>query len=83
MVTLEPNDDFEIRNYQDLEDTDENVSDVVTQELTDDPTETLGVDPNELKAELDKYSFEDGKSGSDDRREQIEDLDDDGPSQDE
>ncbi len=76
-VQLTPNDDFEIRNTTD------DSEDIITEELTDDPSEMLGVDPKELANELNKYDFENGRKGNDDRREEMEDLDEDGESQDE
>jgi len=76
-VQLTPNDDFEIRNTTD------DSEDIITEELTEDPSEMLGVDPKELANELNKYDFENGRKGNDDRREEMEDLDEDGESQDE
>lgn len=68
-------DDFKLQNYQDDLTTDDNVADPIIDEETDDPTEELGVNRNEFKKELDKYDFDEGGHGDDDRREEIEDLD--------
>src|SRR4051812_44683932 len=78
-----PDDDLQLQNYQDDLDTSSSIHDPVIDEETDDPTEELGVDPNEFKKELDQYVFGDaglasdsGKQ-SDDRMEQLEDIDQD------
>lgn len=76
-----PDDDLTLQNYQDDLDTDNEIRDPIIDEETDDPTEELGVDPKEFKAELDKYDFDEAGHGDDDMREAIEDLDDDGSSQ--
>ena len=75
-----PDDELELQNYQDDLDTSSSIHDAFTTEH-DDPTAELGVDPHALKEELDHYSFEDGgraEDEDDDRREQLEDLDEDG-----
>jgi hypothetical protein len=68
-------DDSKIQPFQDDLNTDENVVDPITHELTDDPTEELGVDPKEFKRELDKYDFDEAGHGDDDMREEIESRD--------
>ena len=73
-------DDLTLQNYQDDLDTSSKTHDPVIDEETDDPTEELGVDPKEFKNELDKYDTEnvgDDDSESDDRREELEDYDQD------
>ena len=75
-----PDDDLTLQSYQDDLDTSSSITDPVMQELTDDPTEELGVDPKEFKKELDLYAFEDGIGGrenedEDNRREDIESRD--------
>ena len=74
-----PDDDLTLQNPQDDLDTTTSY-DRVTHELTDDPTEELGVDPKEFKKELDHYAFEDSSGGQetddeDNRREDIESRD--------
>lgn len=71
------NDDYQVQNYQDDVTTDDNVRDKISDELTDDPTKELGVNPNEFKAELDSYAGDSTDDDDDDRREEIEDLDED------
>lgn len=68
-------DDLDLQNYQDDLDTSVGIPDPVIHEESDDPTEDLGVDPEEFKEELDKYDFDDVGHGDDDRREDIEDRD--------
>ena len=70
-----PDDDLQLQNYQDDLDTDNEIKDPIMDEESDDPTEILGVDQKEYKEELDKYDFDEAGHGNDDRREQIEDLD--------
>ena len=70
-----PNDDLQLQNYQDDLDTSSSISDPVIDDNTDDPTEILGVDLKEFKKELDHYDFDEAGHGDDDRREQIEDMD--------
>jgi hypothetical protein len=72
------NDDLTLQNYQDDLDTSSSIHDPVIDEETDDPTEELSVDPKEFKQELDHYDFDDTTRGEDDRREDIEDRDEDG-----
>lgn len=70
-------DDYTPQNYQDEIDTDDNVNDHITQELTDDPTQELGVNPNEFRDELNKYVDDGNDTDNEDRREDIEDIDGD------
>lgn len=72
-----PDDDLQLRGYQDDLDTGSSISDAATHDLTDDPTKTLGVNPKEFKKELDRYDFEksDDDEDEDDRREDIESRD--------
>jgi len=73
-----PDDDLQLQGYQDDLDTNGSLTDPITHELTDDPTEELGIPPEELANELDKIAFEnshDEDDGEDDRREDIESLD--------
>ncbi len=73
-----PDDDLQLQNYQDDLDTSSSIHDPIIDEETDDPTEILGVDPKEFKKELDNYDFGNGAgNSSDDRREQLEDMDQD------
>lgn len=72
--STDQNDDVELHTYQDDLTTDDSVSDPIMNEESDDPTQDLGIDPEEFKNELDKY---DTDSTSDDRREDIEDRDED------
>ena len=71
-----PDDDLTLQNYQDDLDTSSSIAGPVIDEETDDPTEELGVNPEEFKKELDKYDFDEVGKGDDDMREAIEDLDD-------
>ena len=73
-----PNDDLTLQNYQDDLDTEGSIRDPIIDEETDDPTEELGVSPNEFKKELDKYDFDEAGHGDDNMREEIEDADEDG-----
>jgi len=76
-----PDDDLQLRGYQDDLDTGGSIADSVTHDLTDDPTKTLGVSRKEFKKELDRYDFEnsdddnDDDDEEDDRREDIESRD--------
>lgn len=74
-----PDDELQLRGYQDDLDTGSSITDAAMHDLTDDPTEVLGVDPREFKKELDRYDFENSNDGStsedDDRREDIESRD--------
>lgn len=70
-------DDIKLHTYQDDLTIDDTVNDPLMNELNDDPTEELGVDPKEFKAELDKYTDEGNDTDDEDRREEIEDIDGD------
>lgn len=70
-------DDIKLHTYQDDLTVDDNVKDIASDELGDDPTEDLGVNRNEFKAELDKYDDAGNESDDEDRREDIEDIDGD------
>lgn len=73
-----PNDELQLQNYQDDLDTSGRFHDRVLDEETDDPTELLGVDRGAFKEELDEYAFEEsGAEENEDRRETMEDLDQD------
>lgn len=73
-----PDDELQLQNYQDDLDTSSRFHDPLLDEETDDPTELLGVDRKEFKNELDQYAFEEsGVEENEDRRETIEDLDQD------
>jgi len=75
--TSAQNDDYQVRMYQDEVDTDADNTDPVIPEETDDPTQVLGVPPDELSDELDK---EDMSDDHEDMREYIEDQGDDDDS---
>jgi hypothetical protein len=70
-------DDIKLHTYQDDLTTDDNVKDVASDELTDDPTKELVVNRNEFKAELDKYDDDKTDDENQDNREEIEDIDGD------
>ena len=74
---LRNDDDIKLHTYQDDTTTDDNVKDLISDELTDDPTEELGVDRNEFKAELDKLDDDKTDDENADSREEIEDIDGD------
>lgn len=78
-IPLDPADDtnIQLHNYQDDIDADDTITDPIMDENTDDPTVILGVSPKEFKNELDNYDIDELGHGDDDRREQIEDLDED------
>ena len=60
--------------YQDDLDTDDSKVDPIMDEETDDPTEELGVPPEEFKRELDDIDVDET---TDDKRETMEDMDED------
>ncbi len=66
--------------YQDDFDTGDNRTDPIIDEETDDPTVALQIPANEFKDELDKYDFSGVDGGDDDRREELEDKDEDNPA---
>lgn len=77
-------DNYQPQSYQDDLATDDNTPDPAMQDLTDDPTDELGVDPDAFGEELKKYTDEDlqaDEMGDDedeleDRGSLIEDEDD-------
>ena len=78
---MQDDEDFKLQSYQDDLATDD-TPDPIMQEEGEDPSEELGVPPEELRAELDK-EFDDQDEIDDDdidihddERENIEDLDD-------
>lgn len=70
-------DDFDVRTYEDELDNDDDDTDPIMAEETDDPTRELGVPSEELKRELDKLDpeGEDDSYDDEDMREYIEDQD--------
>jgi hypothetical protein len=70
-------DDIKLHTYQDDLNTDDTTTDPIIDELNDDPTEALGIDPKEFKNELDKYVDEGNDTDDEDRREDIESIDGD------
>ncbi len=72
---MNDDDDIQLKSYQD--DLDENSTpDPFMEEEGEDPSEELGIPPDELKDELDK------EDDDEDRASLIEDLDDDGKEKD-
>jgi hypothetical protein len=75
---------YQPQSYQDDLNTDDDVADPFMTEEGDDPTETFGVPPSELAAELDKEEDDDPEADElgddqdirDDQSAFIEDLDD-------
>lgn len=62
--------------YQDDLDNDNDAVDPFSNEATDDPTEELGIPPEEYKEEMDKIALDDrGQDNDEDTRETIEDRD--------
>lgn len=82
---MNDDDDIQLQSYQDDLTTDDNATDPVMEEEGEDPSEELGVPPEELKAELDKNEIdglpEDALDEDDQEREDreayLEDLDED------
>jgi arsenate reductase-like glutaredoxin family protein len=74
---LRNDDDIKLHTYQDDLTTDDNIKDVASDELTDDPTEELVVNRNEFKAELDKLDDDKTDDENADHREDMEDIDGD------
>lgn len=74
-------DDYQVRMYQDEVDTSATKTDPVIPEETDDPTETLGVAPDELAVELKRSDLDGGSTGvpedEEDMREYTEDQNQD------
>lgn len=81
-MTAYGDDDYQPQSYQDDLATDDNSTDPLMEELSEDPADELGVPPEELRAELEKEfddedePFDDNIDIHDDERENIEDLDD-------
>lgn len=75
-------DDIQLQSYQDDLTTDDSATDPLMDEMTDDPTEELGIPPEKFAEELNKlYDDEDEPDDKDidvhdDEREYLEDLDD-------
>lgn len=61
--------------YQDDLDYRDDAVDPISNEITDDPTEELGVPPEEFKAEMDKIALDDWGHDDEDSREALEDRD--------
>lgn len=61
--------------YEDDLDNDNDAVDPFMDEATDDPTEELGVPPEEYKEEMDKIALDDLEHDHEDSRETIEDRD--------
>lgn len=74
------NDDIELQSVQD--DLDTQRPDPIMNELGDDPTEELGINPSEFRDGLNDIDT-DATGGSDDWREEIEDRDQDGDNRNE
>jgi len=83
---MQDDDDIQLQSYQDDLNTDDNAVDPLMAEETDDPTETLGIPPNEFKDELDKLEVDtiseddldlDDEDLRDDQEALIEDEDED------
>lgn len=68
-------DEPESELYQDDLDSDNDDVDPFMDEATDDPTEELGVPPEEFKEELDKIALDDLEHDHEDSREALEDAD--------
>jgi hypothetical protein len=66
-------DDIRLHNYQDDFDTEFDDVDPILEEETDDPTEELGIPPDELKDELEKFDKE--NDDYDDTKDVSENLD--------
>lgn len=72
-------DDIQLQSYQDDLTTDDDATDPLMSENGDDPTDDLGVPPDEFEDELDKEdSGLDDEIIDDDRRSFLENLDEDG-----
>ncbi len=78
-----PDDDFKLQSYQDDLTTDDDATDPVMEEEGEDPSEELGVPPEELRKELDKEFDDEDEINDDnvdvhdDERESVEDADED------
>lgn len=75
-------DDIQLQSFQDDLATDDNAVDPLMAEMTDDPTESLGIPPEKFAEELEKLYDDEGEPDDndvdvhDDQREYLEDLDD-------
>jgi hypothetical protein len=63
--------------YQDDLDTSDSVVDAITNEETDDPTQTLQIPPEKFKEEMNATALDEPEHASEDMREMIEDRDED------
>ena len=79
-IVNDPNDDVQLHNPQD--DLDTESPDPIMNELGEDPSKEIGIDPKELKKGLDDIDI-DTSNVDDDWREEIEDRDQDGDNRDE
>lgn len=70
-------DDYIPRNDQDDFDGNDDDVDKITNELNEDVTKELGVDPKEYKDEMNKFVTDETDDEFDSEREEIEDLDED------
>ncbi|HUO61912.1 MAG TPA: hypothetical protein VMT96_00470 [Candidatus Bathyarchaeia archaeon] len=83
-------DDFQLRSYQDDLVTDDNATDPLMDEVSEDPADELGIPRDEFKQELDKAEIDeldDEEYGDDidirdDEREYFQDLDENGKGND-
>jgi len=72
---IQNNDDLQLHGYQDDVDARDDQPDPLMNERDDDPVKVFGVPAKEFKNEMDKLDLE--QSGSEDAREEVEDLDED------
>lgn len=72
---IQNNDDLQLHGYQDDVDARDDQTDPVMNERDDDPVKVFGVPAKEFKNEMDKLDLE--QPGTEDAREEIEDLDED------
>jgi hypothetical protein len=75
-IVMDDSDDVSSSTYQDDLDYEDSRTDPIMNELGEDPTEELGVPPEEFRDELGKYDTDD-EIDDDDSRETMEDLDED------
>jgi hypothetical protein len=69
--------DIYLHTYQDDFDTDDDATDPIIDEETDDPLEILHVPAEEFKEGIDSIALDDLERGHEDMRETIEDQDED------
>ncbi len=82
---MRDDDDIQLQSYQDDLNVDDNATDPLMEEVGEDPATELGIPSAEFKNELDKtevddegvYKDDDNVDIHDNRREYIEDLDED------